>query len=79
MPKFNENFKTQYNEREEYQGIRTVITFEFENTNHVKKNVAITEKSVKLYMTNIISDVDFTHEPIVHFNVPVLEKTFIHY
>ena len=53
------------------------------------KNVAITEKSLKLYMTNqiyrlgaftykTISDVDFTDEPVVQFNVPVLEKTFIH-
>ena len=37
VPKFNENFKTKSNEGEEYQGIRTVITFEFENTSHVKK------------------------------------------
>ena len=54
MPNFNENLRTQSNKGEEYQGIRTVKTFEFGNTSHVKKNVANTEKSVKLYVTNQI-------------------------
>ena len=50
MPKFNENLRTQPNEGEEYQGIRTAKTFEFENKSHVKKNAAITERSVKQYV-----------------------------
>ena len=37
VPKFNENLRTQSNKREEYQRIRTVKTFEFGNTSHVKK------------------------------------------
>ena len=37
VPKFNENLRTQSNKGEEYQGIRTVKTFEFGNTSHVKK------------------------------------------
>ena len=37
MPKFNENLRTQSYEGEEYQGIRTAKTFEFENKSHVKK------------------------------------------
>ena len=32
MTQFNDNLSTQFNEGKEYQGIRTVITFEFENT-----------------------------------------------
>ena len=37
VPKFNENLRTQSNKGEEYQEIRTVKTFEFGNTSHVKK------------------------------------------
>ena len=37
VPKFNENLRTQSNKGEEYERIRTVKTFEFGNTSHVKK------------------------------------------
>ena len=32
MTQFNDNLSTQFNVGKGYQGIRTVITFEFENT-----------------------------------------------
>ena len=44
VPKFNENLRTQSNKGEEYQGIRTVKTFEFGNTSHVKKMLRILRK-----------------------------------
>ena len=78
---------TQFNQGKEYEGIRTIKIFEFENTrSYVKKCCDHWEKMKAICKTNHIhqpgvftykSLQDFTDEPVIQCDVPVIENTFV--
>ena len=88
MSEFNENLMTQSKGGEEYQWSRTVKTiWVWKYKPRQKKKCC--DHFVKQYVwqirytsqghlpPKIISDIDYTDESVVQFNVPVVENTFV--
>ena len=80
---------TQFNEGEKYEWIRTIKIFEFENTkSYIKKYSDHWGKRKTTYVRQIIyinqghlaakvtPPIDFTDEPVIQCEVPVVEITF---
>ena len=89
VSQLNDNLVTQFNEGMGYKRITIIKNVSLKIQKATSRSVAVTQKKGKQYIRHIIytnqghlptkvtPDIDFTDEPVIGCDIPVVENTFV--